>query len=67
MFSLVARQHRIWCDADPDGANGGWDAVKVQNAVTLGWITQAQADEIIATQGHVGVLQSAIVGPVVEA
>lgn len=54
MFSIIAKKHRTYMDADPDGSAGGWSAAQVQAAVPA-FITQAQADEIIATQGHVGV------------
>lgn len=58
-FDLIARMHRIYVDADPDGSNGGWSAEKVQQAVTLGWLTQEEADLIIETGGNVGVLRTA--------
>lgn len=58
MFSTVARLHRTWCDADPQGSEGGWDATMVQQAADWGWISQPQADEIIATGGHVGNFQT---------
>lgn len=55
LFDVIANRHRIWIDADPDGSAGGWSAEKVQTAVPR-YITQAEADEIIATGGHIGVL-----------
>lgn len=46
MFDLVARMYRT----------GKIDEAGVQAAVTRGWITQDQADEIIGSDGNVGVL-----------
>lgn len=59
MFSIIAKKHRTYMDADPDGSLGGWSAAQVQASVPA-YITQAQADEIIATQGYVGVFLTAM-------
>lgn len=46
MFDLLASMYR----------SGQIDKTGLDKAVTLGWITQAQEDEIIAANGDVGVL-----------
>jgi hypothetical protein len=59
LYDQIAYNHRTWWDADPQGSAGGWDAAKVQAAVTKGYITQPEADEILATHGHTGAFQAA--------
>lgn len=64
MFSMVARNHRIWHDAVPQGSEGGFTPEQVQATVAWGWITQAEADGIIATGGHTGAFQTMSSDPV---
>jgi hypothetical protein len=59
LYDTVAGKHKTWWDAVPQGSAGGWDAAKVQASVAKGYVTQPEADEIVATHGNTGAFATA--------